>query len=254
MRGIGMKAFCSRELVPWISSCLVITSCFGASNDLEGLVRSFPDVKASRFRPDLAAGAANAFILAGEKACSEILNRLAISNHDLSGPERAAEFAQFEELNRKICFLCRLLYVPRPGAEPLQPPRLGAMVKLPYESMDILSWPYLPFAITNGIPLSMNLGYARLGISERAKNYLAYCRSNGTFRAEPFTQPTFQSASNALQRVFDSAAWKRLRWKDSGFGWSYELDEHQAQEMLWKQVKNMNLTSPTSHLKGDSSR
>jgi hypothetical protein len=243
-----MKFFCSRVLGTCILRSLLITPCFAASNDLEFLVRSFPDVKASQYRPDLAVRIANSFISAGEKTSFEVLDRMAVPKHDLLGPEKITEFEEFENLNRRICFVCRLLYLPRPGAEPLHPPRMGALVDLPYASMDPLWWPHLPFAITNGIPLSMNLGYALLGKSERAEDYLAYCRSSGTFRAELFTQPNFQSASNALQQVFDSAAWKRLRWKDSGLGWNYDLNEEYAKRLLRKQVENLNLASPATNL------
>lgn len=249
-----MKFLSSRVLLPWILPSFLIAPSFAASNDLEVLVRSFPGVNASGYRPDLSAQVANAFILAGEKASFTVLNRLAIPKHDLSGPEGMAEFEEFEDLNRKICFVCRLLYVPRSEAEPLQPPRMGAPIDLPYRSMDPLLWPHLPFVVMNGIPLSMNLGYALLGRCERAADYLAYCRSNGAFRTESFAQPTSESVSNALQQVFDSAAWKSLRWRDPGLGWNYDLNEDDAKRLLRKQVQNLSMRSHAANSQEGASR
>ena len=110
---------------------------------------------------------------------------------------------------------------------------------MPYESMKPEAWPYLPFAITNEVPLSTTLGYSLGGLAERARDYLAYCASSGVFRATPFPMPTPATASNALHQIMLSSAWKELRWKDSGPGWSYSLDESDTKETLWKQVENM---------------
>lgn len=231
-----MRPFCCGAFLGAVLTSVLIAGSSAASNDLEVSVRSFPEVSATRYRPDLAARSANVLISAGEQAACEVLNRLASQSVNISDTETRIEY---EALNRKICYVCRLLFVPRNGVEPLRPPRLGAPVDLPYESMDPLSWPYLPFVITNGISLSMNLGYAGSGVPERANHYLAYCRSNGTFRVESFAQPSSESASNALNQVFGSVVWKSLRWKDGGLGWSYDLNERYAEELLWKQVENM---------------
>lgn len=246
MSTLSMKVFpYYRAAAAWLFAMPLVTSCFAASNTLEFVVRSFPEVDASRYRPDLAARAANAFIAAGEQVSLEILNGMANKPPDLSGPNTVGQkLNEREALNRRIIFVSRLIYVPKRVGDPLRPPRLGGFQDLPYESMartreQLLLWPYLPFVITNGIPLSMNLGYAGSGIPERAEDYLAYCRSNGTFRAEFFAQPTLQSASNALNQVFESAAWKGLRWKDRGIGWSYDLNEGYARKQLWKQVEKM---------------
>jgi hypothetical protein len=113
------------------------------------------------------------------------------------------------------------------------------MKGLPYGSMRAEDWPFLPFAITNGVPLSMTLGYALAGRPEPAGDYLTYCVSNGVFRTNTFPTPSRASASHALKQVLASPAWKALKWEDSGLGWSYSLDEGYAREMLWKQVENM---------------
>jgi hypothetical protein len=101
------------------------------------------------------------------------------------------------------------------------------------------AWPYLPFAITNGVPLSMTRGYALAGFAERARNYLDYCASNGVVRVALFPAVSAATASNVLDQVLSSPAWKALKWTDSGLGWSYSLDENDTKAMLWKQVESI---------------
>jgi hypothetical protein len=235
-----MKTIPTGAFAVSVSLLALIASTSAATADLEMAIRSFPDVNCSRYRPDSAARCANVLIMAGEQAACDSLNTLANEKVDRSDPGKPGEHLSASlELNKKVCFLCRLLFVPRPGAEPLRPPKLGMMTDMPYESMDPEFWPDLPFVITNHIPLSMNLGYALGGVAESGKKYLAYCRSNGLFRAEVFAEPTWQSASNWLNQVFASGAWERLRWKDNGLGWQYDLNEQYTKRMLFKQVENM---------------
>jgi hypothetical protein len=202
-----------------------------ATNDLERVVLRFPQVAAWKFRPDAAAECANTLIQAGRDSAFEQLKELA--------EKKWESIEEQEKANRNICLLCRLVFVNKSPSEFLRAPRLGALSGVPYESMSPEAWPYLPFAITSEVPLSMTLGYSLGGFAERAKNYLVYCASNGVFRTTPYPPPTQSAASNALHQVLSSAAWKALKWKDSGVGWSYELDEGHAKEMLWKQVENM---------------
>jgi hypothetical protein len=101
------------------------------------------------------------------------------------------------------------------------------------------AWPTLPFVIQDGIPLSVCQGYILSGMPERAESYLAYCRSNGVFRAAPFSRVTRQSASHALHQLYDSTAWKRLKWKDGGVDWSYDLSEEYTKELLQMQVEHI---------------
>jgi len=97
----------------------------------------------------------------------------------------------------------------------------------------------MPFAIVDNVPLSMTLGYGSAGRAEPGEQYLAYCKANGTFRTRSFPVPSLLTVSNSLNQVFNSAAWKALKWKDEGLGWSYTLDENYTKTKLWKQVENM---------------
>jgi hypothetical protein len=216
---------------------LLAFSARGATNDAETVVLRFPNVAAWQFRPDIAVECANSLVLAGRESACDQLRQLA--------DKKWEAIDQQEKVNRNICFICRLIFTSCSDSEPLRPPRLGGLQGVPYESMKPEAWPYLPFAITNEVPLSMTLGYMGAGVPERARNYLAYCISNGVFRATPFPMPTRPTASNALYQIILSPAWKELRWKDSGPGWSYSLDESDTKETLWQQVAN--ITNAPTH-------
>jgi hypothetical protein len=210
---------------------LLVVSGHAATNDIETAVLRFPEIAAWKFRPDVAAECADTLIQAGRDSALGHLKELA--------DKKWASIEEHEKANRSICFLCRLVFVEKSPSESLRAPLLGALSGVPYESMNPEAWPYLPFAITKDIPLSVTLGYSLGGFAERAGNYLAYCASNGVFRTTAYALPTPTTASNALHQVLSSSAWHALKWKDSGLGWSYSLDEGYAREMLWKQVENM---------------
>jgi hypothetical protein len=112
-----------------------------------------------------------------------------------------------------------------------------------YEPNDEQTWPYLPFAITNGVPLCMTSAFLGSGMLDQAADYLADCASNGVFRTHLFPVPTAISSSNALQQVISSSACKAL---NSRRGASHLADEN-AEADLWKEVKNMqNKASPAN--------
>ncbi len=206
---------------------LLVISVNAATNDMESAVSRFPEIAASEFRPDIAAECANTFIKAGRDSAFDHLKELA--------GKKWESIDEQEKANERICLLCRLVFVEKNPSLPLREPRLGAPSGVPYESMPPKTWPNLPFAITNGVPLSMTLGYNLGGLAERAGSYLVYCASNGVFRTKPYVQPTLTTASNAFHQILLSSAWKTLEWKGS----SYSLIEGYARERLWKQVENM---------------
>ena len=77
------------------------------------------------------------------------------------------------------------------------------------------------------------------GVPEPPDHYLAYCKANGNLRTALLTRPDVHTASNALTRVFESPAWKALKWEDEGLGWRYTLHEEAAKQHLWEQISNM---------------
>ena len=219
-----------------IVAATLFQTCIAATNAIELAVRSFPEISAPEYRPDLAILSANAIIAAGEETACATLDALSSRKHDAMETDKLSEH---EAINRSICLLCRLLFMPKNAGEPLRPPKLGMSIGMPYASMDATNWPDLPFVITNGVPISISLGYALGGVAERSKTYLDYCRSKGNFRAVPFPHISPLAITNALNQVFNSPAWRSLRWKDAGPGWHYDLDEGEARQMLWKQAENL---------------
>jgi hypothetical protein len=231
-----MKTSTSIAVGLGVLATVVTKSYPAATNELELAVRGFPEVAAEEYRPDKAIKAANALISAGKQTTHELITGL---GHGTPQSLTHQDLVERESLNKRLCCLCRLLFTPKSFSAPLRPPKLGTPVNMPYASMGSGTWPDLPFTVISNTPISMNLGYAGSGIAERAKDYLAYCESQGVFRTQPFPQPTYTSVSNSLYQVFHSAAWKSLRWRDSGPGWQYNIDEGYAMEMLWSQLRNM---------------
>jgi len=217
-------------------------SCFAASNSLQTAILSFPEVAAYKYRPDVAADGANVLIGAGrDDACAALAGVVTEQQKRLRAhigfDQELSE--DTDRINRKVCYLCRLIFTPSNSSQPLRPPRLGALSGMPYESLKPPDWSDIPFVIINDIPLSMSLGYAGAGRPESAENYLAYCKANGSFRTKLLIKASSITASNALNQVFNSPAWKALKWKDEGLGWDYSLKEDYVKERLWKQVYNM---------------
>jgi hypothetical protein len=229
---VGLGAFCA---ITGVSSP-------AETNGLDFAALSFPDISADVYRADVATHSANMFIAAGKDAACGALYRAAKVSRSFATNNDSIDY---EKLNLKLCHLTRLLFLSTNSSHPLRPPRLGTSQFLPVLSMNEDEWPDLPFCIRNGIALSMNLGYAGSGIPERAKYYLDYCRINGTFRTRLLSEPTFLAASNALKQVFDSHAWKSLKWSDKDFGFSYSLDEGRTKKMLWQQVQNLKIEPRT---------
>jgi len=217
-------------------------SCCAATNNLESAITSFPRISAWEFRPDEAVLSANTLIEAGKDAACRALETSIKTKREWRFAHTGFDdkLSQDEgESNRKVCHLCRLIFTPTNSGEFLRAPRLGGSSTMPYESLKPPNWPDMPFAIVNGVPYSMTFGYALQGMPERAESYLAYCQTNGNFRTKTFPKPTFLTASNALNQLFGSAAWKALKWKDQGLGWSYTFDEDYAKTGLRKQIENM---------------
>ena len=196
---------------------------FAVTNELENAILSFPSVNVRDFRPDEAVYSVNSLISAGLDETITSLKRVASKEWDYDYEK--------EEMNQRLCLMCRLAFTPKTPTEPLRPPRFGRSVLLPHP-MKAVDWPYFPLAITNGVPLSLTGHYLQLARDEEASQYLAYCLSNGVFRTELFPGPTPITASNALNQVLTSPAWEVLRWESAG-------QEVWARDTLWQQVKSM---------------
>lgn len=204
--------------------------CLAGDDALQAAILLFPKAKASDYHPDTAVNAVNILIQAGESAACDALRKFVQS---AGGTENADKF------NEKVCLMCRLLFIATNTAEALRGPKLGGSGILPYDNMGSADWPYLPFAIVNEVPLSMTTGFTMQGIPENCGEYLTYCQANGAFRTRPYPTPNFVTVSNALADLFQSPAWKKLKWEASGATWHYRLNEEYAKERLLEQLANV---------------
>ena len=110
-----------------------VLSCRAETNPLDQAILNFPEINAWEFRPDEAVRSANVLIVAGQESACAALKRVGNAKRD------------DYEVERKVCHLCRLLFVSRTNREPLRPPALGAPELLPIRSMTDPDWPYIPF-------------------------------------------------------------------------------------------------------------
>ena len=182
---------------------LIVCGTFSAAaDDLETNIVNFPIIGSDHYNPDVAVNSANALIAAGrEKACAA-MEKVAEGKIDVSGNNQNVQ---------DVCCLCRLLFIPKDPSQRLRSPGIGDARLLSY-SMNRPEWPDVPFVIVSNMPLCIITGYRLEGMVEPPQEYLAYCESNGTSRTQLFSKPSAVSVSNALNAVFDSAAWTSIPW------------------------------------------
>jgi RNA polymerase sigma factor (sigma-70 family) len=145
----------------------------------------------------------------------------------------------FSDMNlaRRMSWVCRILFQPKED-EPLRGPGYGA-VSLPWNSMPLKKWPLFPLAASGSSYFVLSELYTLGGIAEKPKAYLKYCRANGQFRKEAIPIPSKAQALKDLEQLRQSKAWKAIKWKDSGKGWSYYYSEDWIWEYIKKQAEEI---------------
>jgi hypothetical protein len=176
------------------------------------------------------AEAVNHYVALGEEKAAKELESL-ISDWGTDWDRRSTQKGRFS-INERVSWVCRILFIPR-GKEPLRAPYYGAL-SLPHNSMPLASWPLYPVAASGSTYFVLSEGYSLAGKAEDPKEYLKYCRANGKFRKEAVPIPTRAQALKDLEKLRQSEAWKAIKWKDSGPGFSYEIDE----DWHWKPIKS----------------
>jgi hypothetical protein len=137
----------------------------------------------------------------------------------------------FSDKSLRMTWVCRILFQPK-GDEPLRGPGYGE-VWLPWNSMPLKSWPLFPLAASGSSYFVLSQRYTLAGIAEKPKDYLKYCRANGRFRKDAVPIPSKAQALKDLEQLRQSKAWKAIKWKDSGLGWSYYWSE----DWIWEFIK-----------------
>src|SRR5258706_230710 len=112
----------NRSLIQFLVVAMTM-SCSASTNEVEKAILSFPDIGAYEFTPKKAVRSANVFITMGKaSACVALANaapkkrewvrQVAVNEHHKDEWDPKQWLAE-EEVNRKICHLCRLLFTPR---------------------------------------------------------------------------------------------------------------------------------------------
>lgn len=166
--------------------------------------------------------AANHYVALGEDRAVKDLSTLV-------GGWDGARFS----LSERIGWLCRILFEPT-GKEPLRPPGLGGLSLPP---MRLEDWPLYPVALSGSTYVVLSEGYSLAGQAEPIQSYIEYCRGNGRFRTAPIPTPARARALTDLDRFHRSAAWKALRWEDSGENYHYSIDEGWVWEGIRRQAE-----------------
>ena len=174
---------------------------------------------------DLAA-AVNHFIALGEEATVRELSALA-PDHDFNRDIVAKGFSVPE----RVGWVCRILFEPK-GDKPLRGPGYGGH-SLPHLTMPTSSWPLYPVAASGDSFFVLSEGYILAGVAEDPKQYLVYCRAEGTFRKNPVPVPTRDQARKDVALLHESAVWKAIKWKDSGAGSTYTMSE----DWIWRFIQ-----------------
>ena len=171
------------------------------------------------------AEAVNHFVGLGEKAAIKKLESQVLDWH------ADADFKLGFSTNERIGWVCRILFQPK-GNEPLRDPAFGGL-SLPSNSMPFTRWPLYPLARSGSTYFVLSEGYWLAGWPEDPKEYLKYCRTEGKFRTERIQVPTRRQALKDLEQLRQSEAWKAIKWRDSGPGFSTEISE----DWIWGFIK-----------------
>lgn len=175
------------------------------------------------------AEAVNHYVALGEK---EGLKELKSASLDWN-TNRLDRFSR----NERIGWVCRILFEPR-GKEPLRGPAYGGL-SLPRNTMSLSRWPLYPVAHSGSTYFVLAEGYRLAGFPEDPKDYLDYCQINGKFRTEQIPMPTRPQALKDLEQLRQSEAWKIIKWKDSGQGFSYSMSEQEVWDFMKSQTEKL---------------
>jgi hypothetical protein len=190
------------------------------------------------------AEAVNHLVGLGEKGAVKELSDLAVDG--------SKDYTNGFSMRARIGFICRVLFEPR-GAEPVRPPAygwldtLGSMGLPPAFPSSLWTnirryWPLYPVAHSGSTYFVLSEGYSFEGIGgpEKPKDYIAYCEQHGVLRKTLLDVPTRAEAMRDAAALRKSKAWKAIKWKDSGEGYSFD----ESEEYAWRFIQNQAQSIP----------
>lgn len=175
------------------------------------------------------AEAVNHFVALGEDAALQELRGLALD----ASKDFTAHRGEWST-NERIGWMCRVLYDSK-NKQPIRQPFFGGL-GLPLLTMPLSSWPRFPVALSGSTYFVLSEGYMLGGLAEDPKNYMEHCRKTGVFRRTKVPVPTRAQALQDAAGLRKSKAWQDIKWKDSGPGWSYTMNEGLAWGFIQKQA------------------
>jgi hypothetical protein len=123
---------------------------------------------------------------------------------------REAAIKELEQLARDpdeafhVIILCRMLFMPRKGAE-FRRAGIGATEfygKTKYED-----WPLEPIELIDGVPFLISWNYYGTGIGETGKGYLDYCAADCEWNDFRYASKGLRDKTAALEKLLGSAKW-----------------------------------------------
>lgn len=157
-----------------------------------------PALDGEAFDPAAAIRGVNRLVALGRDAALEELRAQARSVR--AGAEAAG-----------VIVLCRLAFVPPPGAA--LPPLLIGVPDLALPAGTEADWPLFPLALVDDVPFLLVRDYVLGGLAETPAEHVEACAHAGEARAEPLRPG---SPPAALEELLRSEAWRRLAAANDG--------------------------------------
>lgn len=130
----------------------------------------------------------------------------------------------------RIGWICRILFEPK-DKKPLRGPLYGALMGFP-RPMALENWPLYPIALSGNTYFVLGDRYLLGGHPEDPRDYVRYCRENGTFRKVPVPVPTRRQALEDFEKLMQSKAWKAIKWNGDGPDpWTVRFIRDQADDI-----------------------
>ena len=162
------------------------------------------------------ANAANYYISMGEE--NAIQELLKLKDHE------SVELGEIE-LNMRIGWLCRILYLP-PESGSFRPFPMGGLL-LPHETMPIEKWPLFPIVKSGDTFAVLSREFVMSGALPTVEHYFD-CVGNGTFRTENIVVPGRRAATGDIKNLRSSTRWTDIKWNGVNFNFS--------EANTWKQI------------------
>ncbi len=142
------------------------------------------------------------------------------------------------DLLERVGWVCRVLFEAKPN-KALREPRFGGLL-IPFLTMPAKNWPLFPIAHSGHTYFVLGEGYGLAGgEAESTRHYLEYCRKNGVFKTERIPLPTREQAKADAIALWNSPAWKVIKWTDKALNVEYTFPEGNTRHFIEQQYETI---------------